>query len=143
MGKFTDRLARSLAGRYGGDRLNRFLTWVSVGVLFTALILRMLPISPWFSNGTYIFALLLVVWSMIRAFSRNIPARQREEQRFLKLVGKLLAPFRNARRRFKERKTHIYRKCPHCRKTLRLPRVPGNHTVRCPVCHNRFDLKVK
>ena len=143
MGKFTDRMARFFTGRYGGDRFNRFLTWVSVAALLVAIVLRMLPINPWWSNGVYIFALLLVVWTMIRAFSRNIPARQREEGRYLKITGKLLAPFRNARLRFKERKTHIYRKCPHCRKTLRLPRVPGDHTVRCPVCHNRFDLKVK
>ena len=112
-------------------------------VLFVAMILRMLPINPWWSNGVYIFALLIVVWTLIRAFSRNFPARQREERRYLKVSGKLFAPFHNARRRFKERKTHIYRKCPHCRKTLRLPRVPGHHTVRCPVCRNRFDLKVK
>ena len=32
--------------------------------------------------------------------------------------------------------------CPACRKVLRLPKIKGAHTVCCPCCGKKFQLKV-
>ena len=42
----------------------------------------------------------------------------------------------------RDRKTHVFRKCPACKSVLRLPRQKGKHTVRCPRCQHRFDVKI-
>ena len=38
-------------------------------------------------------------------------------------------------------KEHIYRECPACGATLRLPRKQGKHTVLCPRCGNKFGVE--
>ncbi len=40
------------------------------------------------------------------------------------------------------RKTHVFIKCPECKNNLRLPKVKGKHTVRCPVCNASFFVKI-
>ena len=35
------------------------------------------------------------------------------------------------------------KKCVFCKKVLRLPRIKGSHTVRCPCCDRRFDMTIK
>ena len=62
--------------------------------------------------------------------------------RFLSFFRRMSAPFRRLRVRWRDRKTHVFRKCPHCKKTLRLPRVPGDHFVNCPLCHTHFSVHV-
>ena len=47
------------------------------------------------------------------------------------------------RNRWRDRKTHVYHRCPHCRAMLRLPRRPGFHGVTCPRCSRHFDMTVK
>ena len=35
---------------------------------------------------------------------------------------------------------HIFRQCPYCSATLRLPRQKGKHTVKCPRCSKSFGV---
>ena len=37
---------------------------------------------------------------------------------------------------------HVYKKCPHCRAQLRLPRKKGEHDVCCPRCKVTFSVKI-
>ena len=46
------------------------------------------------------------------------------------------------KRKFADRKTHVYIKCGVCKKMLRLPKVKGEHTVKCPNCANKFKVKI-
>ena len=142
MGRFTNRMIGFLQGRYGGDGLNRFLSVLCMVLVAVSFILRLLPISIWPSLGTSILAFLLLLYTSFRMFSRNIAARRRENARFYAVTRKLTGPFRRAYRRRRD-PDHIYRKCPHCKKTLRLPDTPGDHTVLCPVCQTRFGLRVR
>ena len=142
MGRFSQRMAAFLYGRYGNDALNLCLS-ISVAVLFlvnfvVGLFVH-LPVLYW---CLYTAALLLLAWSFFRAFSRDIARRQRENLRFLTLFRRVSAPFRRLRVRMRDRKTHVFRKCPSCKKTLRLPRVPGDHFVNCPLCHTHFPVHV-
>ncbi|MBR5515382.1 MAG: hypothetical protein IKU52_04190 [Clostridia bacterium] len=46
-----------------------------------------------------------------------------------------------SKNKFRDRKTHVYRQCPCCKANLRLPKAKGIHTVKCPRCFARFEVK--
>jgi len=128
-------LIRFFSGRYGVDALNRFL-------LISYLIVFLLG-SLLSSSILSLIAAFLAVYMLIRMLSRNHYARSKENRVYLSIKGRIVGFFRLCRDRFRDRKTHIYRTCPSCKAPLRLPRTKGEHTVRCPKCANRFDVKVK
>ena len=127
------RLQRFLYGRYGTDQLNLML--LILGVVLT--LFGRLFFFPLYWVGDVLFVLAL-----IRTFSRNIPARQRENQKFLRLS----APVRNWTsfqiRRFRERKQYKYFRCPLCKQQLRAPRGRGKIEVTCQKCRNVFKIKI-
>ena len=139
-GGFRFRLARFFMGRNGADTLYHVtlvfsLVFIFLGGFFSAHgILRYVFLSLY---------LLSFGYALFRFFSRNIYKRQKENAAFRKFWGKLFMPFRRQALRIRDRKTHIYRKCPHCKSTLRLARIPGDHIVRCPSCGERFPVTVK
>ena len=132
--RFREKLVRFMAGRYGGDQLNNFL-----------LVIVMLIIAVNVFVGSYIMTvvyMLLWGWSIFRMMSRNIYKRQAENAKFLKLWNPVKGYFKLMNNKFRDRKTHIYKKCPKCKAVLRLPKKKGNHTVKCPKCGNRFDITI-
>ena len=42
---------------------------------------------------------------------------------------------------FKDRKTHVFKKCPQCKAMIRLPKRKGSHEVICPKCGREFKIK--
>lgn len=121
-------------GRYGSDTLNKVLLWVYVVWILVLSIIMLFVDSVWLSLFYWVTSLALVIWIIFRMFSRNITARRRENDRFCGFF-KL---WKNKRR---DRKTHVYRKCPECKAVLRLPKSKGKHFVVCPRCKNRFKVK--
>ena len=132
--RFKEKLVRFMAGRYGGDQLNNFL-----------LIIVMLMIAVNVFVNSYILwivYLLLWGWSIFRMMSRNIYKRQAENAKFLKLWNPVKGWFKLVKNKWRDRTTHVYKKCPKCKAVLRLPKKKGNHTVKCPKCGNRFDITI-
>ena len=143
--KFQEKMARFLYGRYGADSLHRALFGIELFLLFAAAILNVLgKIEPFLSLISlilYVVAMALLIFGIYRCFSRNITKRRRENEVWLQFRAKF-------RRKPKIRlpldtADHIFRSCPHCRSTLRLPRQAGKHEVKCPRCGGRFKVKVK
>lgn len=134
MDNFQEKLARFMRGRYGMDQLYYALIALAFALLFINLLLR----SPFVE----ILMWIVIVWTIYRAFSRNIYRRQGENQRFLKVWNPLQKQYSLTMRRIREIKTHRYRRCPHCHKMLRLPLKKGTHSVSCPVCHKEFKLHI-
>lgn len=132
---FRLRLARFMIGRNGPDALGKFLYILLFLTLVVGLFVRHIafPIAE---------GVLLVLY-FFRFFSKNTARRRRENALFLRLTGGITQFFRRQHHRFRDRKTHVYRKCPSCRHHLRLPRVVGEHTASCPVCHHRFSVTVR
>lgn len=124
--RMGERMARFMYGRYGSDELNRFLTVVS-------LVLLVLSIFPplWV---LWIVALALMIWSNVRTFSKKLHKRRRENEVFLKLRRPFADFFRLQRNKHRDRKTHRYFKCSHCRAVLRVPKGKGTIDVTCPRC---------
>ena len=133
-------------GRYGTDRLSRVLSIVSLILLGISL-----PVS-WIWGRTlagtivstvlYAAALAVCIWGTARAFSRNIYKRQAENAKWCAFEYKVRCLFRKHNGN-KDTDTHVFRDCPKCKSTLRLPREKGKHTVRCPRCSNKFTVRVR
>lgn len=130
--RFREKLARFMAGRYGADQLGRALLWAYLILALCALIFK--PLN--------ILAFGLMIWLVFRIFSKNIYKRQMENQKYLRLEGRLKSWFSLQKNKVRDRKTHRYRTCPHCRATLRLPNKKGKHTVCCPKCRKDFEVKI-
>jgi DNA-directed RNA polymerase subunit RPC12/RpoP len=80
---------------------------------------------------------------MFRAFSKNVAKRRIENNKYLKIANKVKGYFKLLSNRWKFRKTHVFKKCPKCKSVLRLKKKKGKHTVVCPHCNTKFQVKVK
>lgn len=131
---FRERVAAFMAGRYGIDRLYYFL----LAICFILIVINIFASS-------YVISIIesaLFIYAIYRLMSRNIYKRQQENEKFLKLCEKPKKFLNLQKCKKRDRKTHVYRKCPSCRNNLRLPKEKGEHTVVCPCCKNRFNVKI-
>lgn len=136
-----NKLARWMSGRNGADALNRFLWWVWLVTFFVQIIAGSFDWQILYAVLSLLNTFVLVFY-VFRLFSRNLYARRRENEWFLRIKRKIKGFFTLQKSRYRDRKTHVYRTCPQCKNTLRLPKKKGDHTVNCPVCHNRFSLHI-
>lgn len=126
-----EKLAQFMMGRYGSDGLNKFL----LGLSLALLVLSMFGVPL---VGRIVLLLLIIVY--FRMFSRNTQARYRENITYYNIRNKVLLPFRRIKRRWAERKTHRFYRCPVCKKELRVPKGKGLILVKCP-CGNSFQKR--
>lgn len=97
-----------------------------------------------FINTIYltIFGFMIIILMFYRYFSRDIVRRRSENERFMRLFNKAKSFFKQTTRRMEDIKTHRFRTCPGCKVTLRLPVKWGKHTVVCPRCKQRVQVRV-
>ncbi|MBE6746564.1 MAG: hypothetical protein E7558_03855 [Ruminococcaceae bacterium] len=128
-----------MQGRYGGnDGLN-------IGLL--AIYLVLIVIRTFIRNGfagwiIYLLSMAVLIYSVFRMFSKNIPARQAENVKFMRFWYKIKPKLVLVKDRVKDIKTKRYRTCPHCKNVLRLPYKRGKHNVRCPKCGKDFSVRI-
>ena len=116
------------------DELNRFLIIIDIILIIVSIFIKafLLDLFKFIFLGIIIF----------RIASKNKIQRQKENKIYLKIVNTLTKPFKNIVRNFKDRKTHVYKKCSKCKTTLKLP-LPnkrGINHAKCPECDNRVTL---
>ncbi len=132
--RFKGWFIRFMSGRYGVDALNRFLMWSYLILFLLGAITDLAPLS--------LISLVIGLFMILRIFSRNRTARIKENNRYLAIKSKFLGFFKLQKAKMRDRKTHVFRKCPACKADIRLPKVKGAHTVKCPRCSNRFDVNI-
>ncbi|MBO5203873.1 MAG: hypothetical protein J6B72_04605 [Clostridia bacterium] len=121
-------------GRYGADRLGSCLLIAYVVIIILHTFLTFFIDSLAFDVIVSLISFILAFTVIYRMFSRNIAKRRKENEKFCGF-------FRLRKNKFKDRKTHVYRKCPKCRAILRLPKAKGKHFVVCPRCKHRFSVR--
>lgn len=138
-----NRFINFMYGRYGRDNLGNFLFFSSIIFMLTGAIFR--------SYILYLIAVALAAWNIFRSFSRKTERRRKENQIYLNVrsnaakysgISFLISKFKAMKLRLRDRKTHVYQKCPYCKNTLRLKKIKGRHTVNCPCCRQKFDIKI-
>lgn len=134
MNNFKQRLYTFMLGRYGMDEMyvGLLVLWLLVTVVNGFLRSALLSFA----------AFAILVYAMYRFMSRKHDKRRRENEVFLKLWRPLKSWFTLQRDRFRDRKTARYRRCKHCKAIIKLPNKKGKHTVRCPKCGERFDVRI-
>ena len=133
--KFGDRYIKFMKDRYGVDELYKFLLLIC----FVLLV-----INTFVSNNVIrLFEVLLIVIIFYRYMSKNIKLRKKENDKYLEIKDKIIKLFDYNKKKYKDRNTHMYKKCPKCKQKIRLPLKKGTHTVKCPNCNNRFEVKCK
>ena len=117
--------ARFMEGRYGTDKLNIFLLRTSLIMMVVDMFLPggLLKLIFW------ALPMGLMIYSLIRSFSRNIYRRYEENRKYLQLVDMI-----------KDRQ-HRYFDCPKCRQRVRVPRGKGKISITCPKCREKFIRK--
>lgn len=125
-----DKLYQFLQGRNGVDEMSIFLIVMSLVLLIISMILDGFLLSL-ISSG-------LLIYSYFRVFSKNIGARQAENQRYLAERERLRFKLQSLKVRLGLHKTHKYLKCRSCKKKMRVPRGKGKIEVTCPHCGEKF-----
>lgn len=122
-----------MGGRHGADQLSLMLVWVGLGLSVLGTL-----------TGIGLFALAglaAYVYTIFRMFSRDNAKRSEENRRYTAWVARIKTKWKQARSRFRNRKTYKYFRCPSCKACLRLPRGTGIVTVTCSRCKNSFTQK--
>lgn len=131
-----------MQGRYGRDSV----TYLLIGLAALFMILSWIP-KLWYF---YFFAAAMLALSILRSLSRNIPAREKENRAFLKVIdwfkdlfNKIGTFFTTRKRMWSERKTHKYYKCPNCGKYVRISKPPKGKKimVTCSHCYQQFTKR--
>lgn len=138
MYRFFDRLRMFFYGRNGVDTLGKFLL---------AVYLIVAIVNAFMQNLSARYSLIIVQWIILaiilfRMLSRNIAARQRENQAFERIFLKFKPAFSLLRNRIKHIRTKRYRTCPNCKVVSRLPIKRGKHFVKCPKCNIPFKVYI-
>lgn len=135
MNKLMYKMANFFQGRYGIDELYKFLFILFWIIAILSIFIRN-PII-------YLLEILICVFMFYRSLSRNIYKRQSENMKYLKIRDNVKGKITLQKRKWSERKTHIYRKCPNCKAEIRLPKKKGKHVCTCPRCKKDFEVKCR
>lgn len=121
-------------GRYGVDNLCRAMCVLMCVIAVLNIFIR--------SYLLYTLNTVLLIFLVFRMFSKNIAKRTEENQKYLKLRGKITAEIKLVKMRFRDRNVCRYRKCPVCGAVMKLPIKKGSHTVVCRNCTHEFRVKI-
>ena len=121
-----EKLQNLFLGRQGMDELSKLLFWAGLAGLALACFLPGLLRTLVFS-----FALALLIFSFVRAFSRNLPAREAENILYLRFLERKKQDRLAKKQRRASRKEYRYFKCPGCGTWLRVPRGKGKIHISC------------
>ena len=131
---------RLMEGRYGADALGRFLSVSGCVIMLLAVIFR----SVWngiLSNLLVSLALLCLILCYGRVLSRNISARQKENDRYLQKEHAVYDWFALKRDCFVQRRDYAFFRCPGCGRTVRVPKGKGRIRITCRHCGFSFEKK--
>ncbi len=150
---FKERLIRFMQSRYGADEYARFLNGTGFVSLLIALVFTVIAsgLAAGHPVGSvvfrilywlfYLFGIVLIVYCMMRIFSKNIEKRHAENTRFLYKKKAVQRKWNSLIDRWKNRKVYHYLKCPRCGQSLRVPKNKGKIRITCSKCGEQFIIR--
>ena len=134
MNSFRNKLRQFMQGRYGPDQTFYVLTGIYLVLVFVNVFAQ-----SWI---LHILSLLIFALTMYRVLSKNIIKRQIENEWVMSRTAGLRKRFMKAKKRYEQNDDYYFKKCPECKRQLRLPRIKGKHTTTCPACGHKFSVKI-
>lgn len=127
-----EKFYRFMQGRYGIDQLNSFLMIVCVICFIVNMFIGSI-ILTFIAYGTWLFVIF-------RMFSKNIYARNRENDKYLNFFSPL-SRWLKLKLMSKQDPSNKYFSCPKCKQMVRVPKGHGTVEVTCPNCQNKFEKR--
>lgn len=130
-------MKKFMKDKYGFDAF-------SLALLFLAVLLDLLNLLPLMQNKNIlgVIALFPLAYCVLRAFSGNIPFREKENRIFLRLLSAPFGAGDSQKKQLKaEKKLFKYFKCPNCKQKVRVPKGKGKVEILCPRCACKFIKK--
>ena len=122
MNKFINKIYKYMNGRYGVDDLYRFLLILCLVIIIINMFVG--------SEILRILELIVFIYAIYRVLSKDRYRRSKENKKYLEVKDKIFGYFKYIKRRYNDRNTHMYKKCPKCRQKIRLPLKKGKHMVK-------------
>ncbi len=128
--KIKSSFTRFMYGRNGVDQLSQFINIVTLVIFVISL----------FTKWTWLYwiAIGLLVYMYFRIFSKNIPKRSQENQKFCNLRYDLAIKKNNMKKEWEQRKIYRFFRCPMCKQKVRVPKGRGKICITCPKCRQEF-----
>ena len=136
--KIQNALIRFMYGRNGFDQLNRFLFWVVLILDITSIFLARKESVIWSVVSLAVTAAWLLL--LFRTFSRNLPKRREENQKFVSWWWRVKSKTSGAKARHAD-KDHKYFTCKSCGAICRVPVGKGKIVITCPKCRAQIQAK--
>lgn len=127
-----EKFYRFMQGRYGIDQLNSFLMIVCVICFIVNMFIGSIVLT-FIAYGTWLFVIF-------RMFSKNIYARNRENDKYLNFFSPL-SRWLKLKFMSKQDPSNKYFSCPKCKQMVRVPKGHGTVVVTCPNCQNKFEKR--
>ena len=127
-----EKFYRFMQGRYGIDQLNSFLMIVCVICFIVYMFIGSIVLT-FIAYGTWLFVIF-------RMFSKNIYARNRENDKYLNFFSPL-SRWLKLKLMSKQDPSNKYFSCPKCKQMVRVPKGHGTVVVTCPNCQNKFEKR--
>lgn len=125
-----EKFMRFMQGRNGVDELSKALNVVVLVLLVISLF------TGW--GILYAIALLLIIYMYFRVFSKNIPKRYAENQKYRNFRYDMTIKWNNKKKEWAQRKVYRFYRCPICKQKVRVPRGRGRICITCPKCRTEF-----
>ena len=133
LGDWQRKMAEWLRGRQGPDDLTVFCVDVAMVLVL---------INAFAHVGVLSFvALAVLAYGIFRIQSRNLGARARENEAFLRALGPARPWFQNPRAAWGELRAYKHVRCTSCKQKVRVPRGKGRLRVTCPKCKAKFEVR--
>lgn len=129
----NDKMMNFMVGRNGVDKLAR---WCLGGAVVLTIVNMIVP-----NIFLMLLSYLLLFYCLFRTFSKNVSARQAENEKFENLFSRTKSKTTSAKTKFEHRKTTVYFKCEECGQSLSVPKGKGKLKVTCPKCSHQTTIK--
>lgn len=131
--RLRSRVMAFMQGRNGVDQIVK----ACLGAYFLLYIVNI------FARSLIISLIMtaLFVYMILRIMSRIVDKRFEENARFLMLIGRIKRKYSMTKTMLTD-KTRVYKKCPGCKSIMRIQRIPGRHTVKCP-CGRQLEINIR
>ena len=138
--RIGNAMVRFMYGRNGMDQLNRALIFLYLGlcVLRTILLLALESIVPARIADVLLWGVLVGLF--FRMFSKNLPRRRAENQKWVNWWWRARSSSSGARARHAD-KEHKYFTCKQCTTICRVPVGKGKIIITCPKCGAQIHAK--
>ncbi|WP_298033413.1 hypothetical protein [uncultured Dysosmobacter sp.] len=138
--RIGNALARFMYGRNGMDQLNRALFWSYLAIfLVQAIVAPLLKSRPLaLACDALLWILMLLIF--FRMFSKNLPKRRAENQKWMSWWWGVKNRQAGAKARHAD-KDHRYFTCKNCKTICRVPVGKGKIVITCPKCGAEIKAK--